>query len=116
MNAYFGAYLAIIFFLLTPGVLLRLPARSTKLVVALTHGLLFVAVLYFTKKVVLRSIFGMGCMYDGFQDMAPSAEQMAAMEMAKQEEMAKQAAMARPDPAMAMAGAQQAMPNAPQAI
>lgn len=63
MHSYFAAYLAILFFLLTPGVLLRFPAHSTKLVVAVTHGLFFIVALYFTKHVVLR------LMHDGFQDL-----------------------------------------------
>lgn len=118
MHAYFVAYVAIVFFLLTPGVLLRLPKRSTKLVVALTHGVLFVAVLYFTKKVVLRAMHGMGCMYDGFQDMPPTAEQLAAMAkpdmpaMPPQAESPIPAQAESPIPAVAQAMPKAAVPQA----
>ena len=90
MNAYFAAYMAILFFLLSPGVLLRLPARGSRLVVAVTHGLVFVAALYLTKNVVLRLLYGMGCMYEGFQDMPPQEMKQPQPDMAAVEAQANQ--------------------------
>ena len=75
MHPYFIAYVAILFFLLTPGVLLRLPARGVRLVSAFTHGVVFVIALYVTKHVVLRLIHSIGYIYDGFQD-APAMPPM----------------------------------------
>ena len=45
MNWVVTAYIAILFFVLTPGVLLSLPPKSSKLVVAATHAVVF-AVIY----------------------------------------------------------------------
>lgn len=67
MHPYFAAYLAVLFFLLTPGVLLRLPAGGSRLVKAVTHGFVFLVALYLTKNVVLR------LMYEGFQDAPQQA-------------------------------------------
>lgn len=53
-------YMALLFFVLTPGILVHLPRRGSKLVVALTHGLAFAAIFYLTHKFVRRA--------EGFQD------------------------------------------------
>jgi len=45
-------YVAILFVVLTPGVLLSLPPGGSKLVVAATHGLVFALVYCFTHKYV----------------------------------------------------------------
>jgi hypothetical protein len=52
MNAYMGIYLALLFVVLTPGVLLSLPPGGSKLVVAATHGLVFAVVFCLTYKAV----------------------------------------------------------------
>ena len=41
------AYLGLLFFVLTPGVLLTLPSGGSKLIVAATHAVVFVAAWYF---------------------------------------------------------------------
>ncbi len=41
-------YSAILFFVLTPGILLTLPKGGSKFAVAATHALVFAIVLYFT--------------------------------------------------------------------
>jgi hypothetical protein len=45
-------YLALLFFVLTPGVLLSLPKGGSKTSVALTHALVFAVVYHFTNKAV----------------------------------------------------------------
>jgi hypothetical protein len=60
MKLAFLAYLAVLFVVLTPGVLLRIPVGS-KLAVAAAHALVFAVVVHFTKRYVLRAT-------EGFQD------------------------------------------------
>ena len=55
------AYAALLFLVLTPGVLLRLPMNGSKMTVALTHGVVFAVVWHFTHKTVWRAS------YEGFQ-------------------------------------------------
>jgi len=52
MNVYMSLYLALLFVVLTPGVLLSLPPGGSKLVVAATHGVVFAIVYYLTHKSV----------------------------------------------------------------
>ena len=47
--------MAVLFFVLTPGVLLRLPPGGSKLVVAATHAVVFALVYHFTHKLVYRA-------------------------------------------------------------
>jgi hypothetical protein len=47
-------YVAVLFVLLTPGILLRLPPKGSPLVVAIVHGAVFALVLCLTYKMVLR--------------------------------------------------------------
>jgi len=49
-------YLALLFFVLTPGVLLSLPPGGSKLVVAAVHALVFAVVYHFTHATVLRLV------------------------------------------------------------
>ena len=58
------AYAALLFVVLTPGVLLRLPMKGSKMTVALTHGAIFAVVWHFTHKMVWRAS------YEGFQAKA----------------------------------------------
>jgi hypothetical protein len=55
MNVYMGIYLALLFVVLTPGVLLSLPPGGSKLVVATTHGVVFALVYCLTKNYVLNA-------------------------------------------------------------
>jgi phosphotransferase system glucose/maltose/N-acetylglucosamine-specific IIC component len=41
-------FLVVLFYVLTPGIFLRLPPGGSKTIVALTHGLVFALVYYFT--------------------------------------------------------------------
>jgi len=54
MNLVVAIYSALLFFVLTPGVFLRLPKTGSKFVVTAVHGLLFALVLYFTVGYVWR--------------------------------------------------------------
>ena len=51
MNVYMSLYLALLFVVLTPGVLVTVPAGS-KLAVAVAHGLVFAVVYHLTHKAV----------------------------------------------------------------
>jgi len=65
MNLFVTLYAALLFVVLTPGVLLTLPKGGSKLTVAAVHGLVFAVVYHFTNKAVLR----MSLQFDGFQNM-----------------------------------------------
>ena len=49
-------FMALLFVLLTPGVLVRLPPRSPLLTVAVVHGLIFALVFHLTHKMVFKMI------------------------------------------------------------
>ena len=93
MNALMLAYAALLFVVLTPGVLMRLPANGSKMTVALTHGVVFAVVWYFTSKMVWRAS------YEGFQGYglsgpAARAARKATQERVRAERAAKEAAAA----------------------
>jgi hypothetical protein len=52
MNVLMSLFVAVLFFVLTPGVVLRLPPGGSKLVVAATHAVVFALVYHFTHKLV----------------------------------------------------------------
>ena len=64
MNTLMLAYAVLLFVVLTPGVLLRLPMNGSKMVVAVTHGVVFAVVWHFTHKMVWRVA------YEGFMSGA----------------------------------------------
>jgi len=49
-------YAAILFFILTPGVLVTLPPNSSKLVVAMVHSLVFFLLFFFTYRLVYQMV------------------------------------------------------------
>ena len=51
-HIWMSVFVAFLFVLLTPGVLLRLPPRGSLLTAALVHGVVFAIVLYFSHKFV----------------------------------------------------------------
>jgi hypothetical protein len=55
MNVYMSVFLALLFVLLTPGVLVSLPPGGSKLVVAATHGVVFAAVYWASHKAVYNA-------------------------------------------------------------
>ena len=54
MSLLVSLYAAVLFFLLTPAILLRLPANGSKFVVAAVHALVFALIFHFTHKIVWR--------------------------------------------------------------
>jgi hypothetical protein len=62
MNLTMTLFTTLLFVLLTPGLLLRIPPGGSKLTVAIVHGLVFALVYHFTHKMVWR--YSMG--YEGF--------------------------------------------------
>ena len=54
MNLIVTLYVALLFVLLTPGILLRLPPKGSLLTVAIVHGLVFALVYQFTHRIVYR--------------------------------------------------------------
>ena len=52
MHLFMFLFVAVLFFLLTPGVLLSLPPKGKKLVVAGTHAIVFALVFTLTHKIV----------------------------------------------------------------
>jgi len=52
MNLAVTLYIALLFVLLTPGVLLRLPIKGSLLTLAIIHGLVFALIYHFTHRVV----------------------------------------------------------------
>jgi len=62
-NLFMVVYTAVLFYVLTPGILLTLPSRSSKMVVAATHAVVFALVYKFTHKAVWR----LSLRLEGFQ-------------------------------------------------
>ena len=55
MNWVVTIYVALLFFVLTPGILLSLPPKGSKMMVALTHAVVFAIVYHFTHKMVWQT-------------------------------------------------------------
>jgi hypothetical protein len=74
------AYVFVLFFVLTPGVLVSLPPRGSKLAVAATHALVFVVLYQLTHKMAMK----MALQLEGFQgnNMAPPSMNAANMNAA----------------------------------
>jgi hypothetical protein len=59
MNWAVTFYAAVLFFLLTPAVLVRLPPKGGKFTVAAVHALVFALIFHFTHKMVWQMSMGM---------------------------------------------------------
>jgi len=68
MSLAVSVYAAILFFLLTPSILLRLPPTGSKYTVAAVHAVVFALIFYFTHKLVWR----LGARFEGMATTAPS--------------------------------------------
>jgi hypothetical protein len=55
---YMSAFIAVLFFVLTPGVLLRLPPGGSRMVVAATHAVVFAVLFHYTHKAVWNYFYG----------------------------------------------------------
>jgi hypothetical protein len=58
MDAMMFLYTAVLFFILTPGILLSLPPGATKTVTAITHAVVFAFVWSFTNQAVFAATRG----------------------------------------------------------
>lgn len=54
MSLFVALYVFALFFLLTPGILVSLPPKGSKMVVAAVHALVFAVIFYLTSKFVWR--------------------------------------------------------------
>ena len=63
MSLIVSLYAAVLFFILTPSILLRIPKSGSKWVVAAVHALVFGVIFYFTNKLVWR----LGARFEGFE-------------------------------------------------
>ena len=59
MNWLVTLYTAVLFFVLVPGVLVTLPPKQSKLVVAAFHAVVFALVWHFTHKLVWQASMGL---------------------------------------------------------
>ena len=64
MNWLVALYLAILFYVLSPNVLVRLPPNGNKMTVSATHAAIFGILVYLTTKMVWRLSMSMG-IYEG---------------------------------------------------
>jgi hypothetical protein len=60
MNWVVTVYAAILFFVLTPGILVSLPPKGSKMMVAATHAVVFALLFGFTAKMVWRASMSFG--------------------------------------------------------
>ena len=60
MNWIVTIYSAILFFILTPGILVRLPPKASNMVVTATHAVIFALVFHFTYKFVWMATMNIG--------------------------------------------------------
>ena len=70
MNWIVTLYIALLFFILTPAVLIRLPPKGSKYTVAAFHAIVFGLIFHFTGKIVWRLSRGL----EGFQEGATPAQ------------------------------------------
>ena len=67
MNVLFSLYVLVLFFVLTPGILVTLPKNGSKMMVTAVHGVIFAGVLFLTGHAVWRMTAGA---MEGFREGA----------------------------------------------
>ena len=72
MNLVVAIYCAALFFVLSPGVFLRLPQNGSKFMVAGVHAAVFGLILYFTQKMVWKMSVGMEGLVDEMKKEKPT--------------------------------------------
>ena len=72
MNPFMFLYAFVLFFVLTPGVLITLPPKSKKLIVAATHGVVFALIWTLTHKLVWKSTRSI---FEGVEDRKDEHEE-----------------------------------------
>ena len=77
MNVLMNLYVAVLFFALTPGVLLTLPKGGSKLTVAAVHAAVFALVLHLTYRTVKRLAFR----FEGFEAQMAEMKKVAEKKM-----------------------------------
>ena len=70
MNWLVAIYIALLFFLLSPKILVRLPPNGNKMTVTATHALIFGVIVYLTTKMVWKLSMSMG-IYEGMEIQKP---------------------------------------------
>ena len=65
MELFMSLFVAALFVVLTPGILVSLPPKGSKLTVAIVHGLVFAVLYHLTHKAVWHYL------YEGFKATAP---------------------------------------------
>lgn len=60
MNLIVALYAALLFFILTPGILLRIPKNGSNRTVTAVHAIVFAIILYFTQSFVWRFSHSLG--------------------------------------------------------
>jgi len=58
-------FIGLLFVLLTPGVLFKIPANGSIVTIAFIHGLIFAFLYYFTYEIVLKLLSGSGVCISG---------------------------------------------------
>ena len=80
MYALMFVFTALLFFVLTPGILLSLPPKGSKMMVAGVHAIVFALVLTFTHKLVFDFGVSSGLiMKEGYQEGAKSNKYLDAL-------------------------------------
>lgn len=72
MNWVVTIYSALLFFILTPGILLRLPPKGKPMTVAIFHAVVFAIVWYFTHKLVWK--LSNSFKIEGLEETTPPSE------------------------------------------
>jgi len=106
MELFMSLFVAGLFVALTPGVLVTLPSKGSKLTVAVVHGLLFAVVYHLTRKVVSHFLFsnGLTSSREAFQTMEKQKEAEAAGNVAATAAMKSEASAKAVNDALAAAG------------
>jgi hypothetical protein len=65
MTLLINLLMALLFVLLVPGILFKIPANGSPLTVAIIHGLVFGFIYYFTYKILLKITSGSGVCISG---------------------------------------------------
>jgi hypothetical protein len=65
MNLLITIYLALLFFVLTPSVLIRLPTNGNKYIVAALHSIIFALIFHFTHNFIWKFTHGVEGLKEG---------------------------------------------------
>ena len=65
MNALSFIYVFVLFVILTPGVVVTLPPKTSRMIVVLIHGLLFTLILAFTYQIIAKMSLNV---FEGYRD------------------------------------------------